>query len=81
MSSSNDFIQIGNEFTVIHVRKLKTNNGEFLEIDSKKSDQKIRLDAMQLESLSLLEPHHFSEFFEIKFGIKDLVNKKITREE
>ena len=62
-------IQIANEFTTIHVRKIRTKNGEMLEIESHKSDAKIILDAMQLESLTLLKPEHFSKFFEIHFGV------------
>lgn len=64
-------IQIANEFTFIQLKKVTTKNGEMLEIESKKNGRKITLDAMQLESLTLLEPEHFSKFFEIVFGVND----------
>lgn len=71
MPEHNDYFQIANEFTCIHVRKIQTKNGEMLEIESKKNHVKITLDAMQLESLALLQPEHFSKFFELHFGIED----------
>jgi hypothetical protein len=76
MKENDDFIQIANEFTCVHVRKINTKNGEMLEIESKKNDGKITLDAMQLESLTLLSPEHFSKFFEIHFGLDDTFTKK-----
>lgn len=69
MTKQEETLQIANEFTTIHLRKIRTKNGEMLEIESHKSDAKITLDAMQLESLSLLKPEHFSKFFEIHFGV------------
>lgn len=69
MSEQDQYLQIGNEFTCIRVRKKHSKNGEFLEIESIKNHSKITLDAMQLESLALLKPEHFSEFFELNFGI------------
>lgn len=71
MEKKDKFIQIANEFTCVHVRKVQTKNGELLEIESKKNNGKITLDAMQLESLTLLTPEHFSKFFEIHFGLDD----------
>ncbi|ETI70500.1 hypothetical protein [Neobacillus vireti] len=76
MTENDDLIQIANEFTCIHVRKIQTKNGELLEIESKKNDGKITLDAMQLESLTVLKPEHFSKFFEIHFGLDDTFSKK-----
>ena len=71
MSNNCDHIQIGNEFSFIEVVKVYTKNGEFLEIESKKNGGKITLDAMQLESLTLLKPEHFSKFFEQHFGVEE----------
>ncbi len=76
MQEDQDFIQIANEFTCVHVRKVRTKNGELLQIESKKSDDKILLDPMQLESLALLKPEHFSKFFELHFGIDDSLSPK-----
>lgn len=71
MVDKKEYIQIANEFTCIQLRKIHTRNGEMLEIDCKKNDEKIILDAMQLESLTLLKPEDFSKIFEMHFGVKD----------
>ncbi|MEH7113184.1 hypothetical protein V7124_12465 [Neobacillus niacini] len=76
MNENDDYLQVANEFTCVHVRKIHTKNGEMIEIESKKNDGKITLDAMQLESLTLLSPEHFSKFFEIHFGLDDSLSKK-----
>lgn len=64
-------IRIANEFSYVEVRKIKTNNGELLEVEDRKNGRKVRLDAMQLESLTLLKPEDFSFFFEIHYGVND----------
>lgn len=43
---------IGNEFTTVWVRKIKTKNGERLEIHAPGQQTTIRVDPMQLEALS-----------------------------
>lgn len=68
MSNQNHSLNIANEFAYIQVRKIVTKNGELLEIESKKNQSKITLDAMQLEALTLLKPEDFSKFFEIYYG-------------
>ncbi|HHW36998.1 MAG TPA: dihydrodiol dehydrogenase [Bacillales bacterium] len=68
MTNQNQCLQVANEFTFIEISKKVTNNGEVLEIESKKSQRKISLDAMQLEALTLLKPEDFSKFFEIHYG-------------
>ena len=59
-------LQIANEFTTVHIRKVYTRNGERLEIESKKDDTKIHLDAMQLEGLTTETPEYFSKLLEPK---------------
>jgi hypothetical protein len=75
MDRNKDYIQIANEFSCVHVRKVSTRNGERLEIDCKKSNHKILLDAMQLEAITLLKPEHFSKIFEMDFGVEEPVKK------
>jgi hypothetical protein len=70
---SDSCFKIGNEFAYIEVQKVYTRNGEFLEIDSKRSGTKIRLDAMQLESLTFLNSDNFSKFFELHYGVKESI--------
>lgn len=43
---------VTNEFTSVRVRKIRTLNGERLEIESLRLDHSIRLDALVLESLT-----------------------------
>lgn len=59
-------LQIGNEFTVVHVRKVYTRNGERLEIESKKEGTKIHLDPMQLEGITTETPEYFSKMVQPK---------------
>lgn len=59
-----EIIQIANEFTTIHVRKVFTRNGERLEIESKKYGFKVQLDTMQLEILTMQKPDIYSKLLE-----------------
>lgn len=61
-------VEIGNEFSLVRVRKVLTRNGERLEIVSVKLGSGIRLDALELESISW-QPHDtFTQFLETPFG-------------
>ncbi len=63
-----DAVEIGNEFSLVRVRKVLTRNGERLEIVSPKLGSGIRLDAIELESISW-QPHEtFTRFLETPFG-------------
>jgi hypothetical protein len=53
-------LRISNEFASVTVRKVFTRNGERLEIESKGLDLRIRLDALQLESLTWQRADLFS---------------------
>ena len=59
---------IANEFTGVRVRKVRTRNGERLEIAVPKSGYRILLDAMQLEIIAAQQPEKFTELFARKLG-------------
>ncbi|MET7780196.1 dihydrodiol dehydrogenase [Streptomyces mirabilis] len=56
-------LAIGNEFTTVWVRKIRTRNGERLEIHTPDQQATIRIDPMQLEALSSLSPEGISRLF------------------
>jgi hypothetical protein len=57
-----------NEFAGVRVRKLRTRNGERLEIHSIRLGHTITLDALALEGLSWQDPETISKYFETPFG-------------
>lgn len=59
---------IANEFAEVLVRRVRTRNGVRLEISSPRMDTSIRLDALELESLTWQDPEVFSGFLEDPFG-------------
>jgi hypothetical protein len=61
-------IEIGNEFAFVRVRKVWTRNGERLEVTAPKLGYAIRLDSMELESLTWQTTETFSKFLETPFG-------------
>jgi hypothetical protein len=61
-------IGIANEFALVRVRKVLTRNGERLEIAAPKLGYVIRLDAIQLESVTWQTAETFSKFLETPFG-------------
>lgn len=63
-----DWITIANEFTTVRVRKVHTRNGERLEIESPNLGFSIKLDALELESLSWQEPNSLSRLLESPYG-------------
>ena len=62
------YIEIANEFALARVRKVRTRNGERLEISAPKQESKILLDPLQLESLTWQTPETFAEFLTEPFG-------------
>ena len=64
-------IVIGNEFTIVQVRKHYTRNGERLEIFTPKLGYRILLDPLELESLTWQKKDVFSKFLENSFGPVD----------
>lgn len=61
-------IVVANEFAEVVVRKVRTRNGVRLEIRSPKLDYMVRLDALELESLSWQPVETFSRFLETPWG-------------
>jgi hypothetical protein len=60
--------KIVNEFALVEVRKIQTPKGERLEIESPKKGHVIRLDALELESLTWQEKDIFDEFLRDPHG-------------
>ena len=63
-----DYVDIANEFAHVKVRKVWTRNGERLEIVAPRLDYHIRLDPLELESLTWQTTDTFSKFLEEPFG-------------
>lgn len=68
MSSSEGDLTITNEFTSVRVRKVATRNGERLEIHSAKLGHVVRLDPLELESLTWSTPETFSALLHQPYG-------------
>jgi hypothetical protein len=64
-------LTVANEFTTIEVRKIRTRNGERLEIFSPRLGQRIRLDPLELESLTWQTETTFSRLLETPYGPGD----------
>jgi hypothetical protein len=63
-----DELVVGNEFTSVRVRKVRTRNGERLVISSPNLGFEVRLDALELESLTWQRPETFSRLLESPYG-------------
>ena len=63
-----DEMTVVNEFAVAHVRKVKTRNGERLEVRSPRFGYAIRLDALTLEALTWQTPEVASQFLSEPVG-------------
>lgn len=61
-------IEVGNEFALVCVRKVRTRNGARLEISSPRLGHRIQLDALALESLTWQPMETFTRFLETPFG-------------
>jgi len=68
MSEPDDAIELGNEFAQVVVRRVRTRNGERLEIRSPRLGRAIRLCPLALESLTWQDERTFSRFLETPFG-------------
>ena len=64
----NKEFKVSNEFTTVIIRKVVTQNGERLEIETPKLGYKIRLDPLALESLTWQSMDEFSKFLENPLG-------------
>lgn len=69
-------ITVANEFAEIRVRKVRTRNGERLEIASPRRGLSIQLDAIELESLTWQTPETFSSFLAGSIGPVDPLGDK-----
>jgi len=63
-----DPVLISNEFAVVRVRKVYTRNGERLEIVAPKLGHVIRLDPLELESLTWQDHAYFSQLLRSPLG-------------
>lgn len=63
-----EVIELTNEFAYVRVCKIWTRNGERLEIEAPKLGYRIRLDPLELESISWQTPETFSRLLQTPFG-------------
>jgi hypothetical protein len=63
-----DWIELSNEFAAVKVRKVHTRNGVRLLIRSDRLDYEIRLDPLELESLTWQTSETFSRMLSTPFG-------------
>lgn len=68
VTQASEVIDIDNEFAAVRVRKVLTRNGERLEIAARRLGHQIRLDALELESLTWQSHDLFSKLLESPFG-------------
>jgi hypothetical protein len=59
---------IVNEFAFVKIRKLRTRNGERLEVEAPRLGHTIRMDALAAEGLSWQSPETVSSWLETPFG-------------
>jgi hypothetical protein len=65
-------IRLSNEFTTIEVEEVHTRNGSRLEIRAPKLGRSVRLDPLELESLTWQDaPRFFSELLRTPYGPED----------
>lgn len=63
-----DAVELANEYAAVTVRKVETGNGVRLEIVSPRLGRGIRLDPIELETLTWQSHETFSEFLRTPFG-------------
>ena len=71
MTESPDFFIISNEFTTVTVRKIRTRNGERLELRSAAQERSITLDALALEALTWSNALEVGEGLSTPMGPED----------
>jgi hypothetical protein len=59
-----DWLEIGNEFAVVRVRRVRTRNGARLQIDAPKRELSVFLDATVLDALTWQTSASMSAFLE-----------------
>lgn len=70
---------VTNEFTSAQVRKVRTRNGERLEIVSRKLGTRILLDPLELESLTWQTPATFSRMLQDPYGPEHVATEPLSR--
>jgi hypothetical protein len=63
-----EVIELINEFASVCIRKVRTRNGERLEISSPRLGYRLQLDALALEGLTWQTMETFTKFLETPFG-------------
>jgi hypothetical protein len=71
VTEEQDPIVIANEFATVTVRKVRTRNGERLEIRSHSQDRSIKLDAIALEALTWSDTLAVGQGLETPLGPED----------
>jgi hypothetical protein len=66
--SLEDGVELANEYAAVTVRKVETGNGVRLEIVAPRLGRGIRLDPVELETLTWQSHETFSKFLETPFG-------------
>lgn len=61
-------LELANEFSLVRVRRVHTHNGVRLEIAAPRLEQSIRLDPLELESLTWQSHELFTKLLETPFG-------------
>jgi hypothetical protein len=69
--SDADELSLSNEYAQITIRKVSTRKGEQIEIESPKLGYRIRLDPVELESLTWQDKSIFSDFLLTPYGPDD----------
>jgi hypothetical protein len=65
-------ITIANEFAMVCIQKVKTSQGDRIEIHSPNLGYRVHLDPLQLEALSWQKPDFFSALLVTPFGPEDV---------
>ncbi len=73
-----DWVTVANEFTTARVRKVRTRNGERLEVHSTKLGTSILLDPLELESLPWQTADTFSRMLEDPYGPEDVEPRALS---
>jgi hypothetical protein len=74
--ATDDALTITNEFTSVRVRKVRTRNGERLEVRSAKLGFVILLDPLELESLTWQTPDTFCGFLRDPYGPEEVTGAR-----
>jgi hypothetical protein len=70
VTEASEPVEVGNEFAFVRVRKVLTRNGERIEIQAPRIGRVIRLDSLELESLTWQTHETLSKFMERPFGME-----------